>query len=348
MARRGNNIIKGAVAPMFSIIIPAFNVQDFLKYSLESLFRQSFENWECICIDDGSIDDTGRIADEWGAKDRRIKIVHTKNNGVSIARNIGLEKATGKYLLFLDADDAFVPNALESLDWVIKKMSFPDIIKYDIMRVVQHKEYDKIVMPCTELVRCTMNGAAPLKRTLKAFFMRLLASSACYSRKTFKVMRFERISNGEDVLWGVDCLLHANSIVYLPVSLYRYLTRSGSAATTIDRRHLESVHLCTRKIADRVSENQSRFSIGARIMLFKRILCQMLGYVQSVQRRISLTEQSTVGEDYVKTLKYVCTKVLGRHCWGVATIFKLIVSNSALRSLFLDMPFNMLKKRSFS
>ena len=101
--------------PEISIIIPIYNVAPYLRECLDSVIAQTFEDWEAICVDDGSTDGSGAILDEYAAKDRRFKAVHQKNAGVSVARNKALDLARGKWLSFLDADDFLMPEALEKL-----------------------------------------------------------------------------------------------------------------------------------------------------------------------------------------------------------------------------------------
>lgn len=101
--------------PLFSIIIPVYNCESFLKKCLDSILSQTFLDWEAILIDDGSPDNSGKICDHYVEKDNRIKCIHKQNGGVSSARNLGLDKATGDYITFIDADDYVLPSYLERL-----------------------------------------------------------------------------------------------------------------------------------------------------------------------------------------------------------------------------------------
>ena len=96
-----------------SVIIPIFNVEKYLARALDSLLAQTHQDWEAIMVDDGSTDGSGIIADEYASHDSRFKVIHKTNEGVSKARNIGMEQAMGKYLLFLDPDDFFHPQLME-------------------------------------------------------------------------------------------------------------------------------------------------------------------------------------------------------------------------------------------
>lgn len=100
---------------IISVIIPVYNVEGYLEHCLDSILQQTFKDFEVIVVDDGSSDGTPDICDDYGKRDSRIKIIHKINEGVSIARNTGIEQAKGKYILFFDGDDFMEPYTMEEL-----------------------------------------------------------------------------------------------------------------------------------------------------------------------------------------------------------------------------------------
>ena len=94
-----------------SVIIPVYNVEDYIRQSIDSVLNQTYKNLEIILVDDGSKDNSGKICDEYKNVDERIKVIHKINSGVSSARNVGIDIATGKYIMFLDSDDFLEKNA---------------------------------------------------------------------------------------------------------------------------------------------------------------------------------------------------------------------------------------------
>ncbi|CAM3438874.1 glycosyltransferase family 2 protein [Aequorivita lipolytica] len=98
---------------LISIILPCYNQAEYLPEALESVLKQSHSRWECIIVDDGSPDETKRIADEWLIKDSRFSYIKIKNRGLSNARNVGINKAKGEIILPLDADDKIADNYIE-------------------------------------------------------------------------------------------------------------------------------------------------------------------------------------------------------------------------------------------
>lgn len=86
--------------PLITVIVPVYNVEKYLRRCLDSIIRQTYQNLEILCIDDGSIDNSGEICEQYAARDKRIKVLRQENQGVSAARNKGLDTATGEYHLW--------------------------------------------------------------------------------------------------------------------------------------------------------------------------------------------------------------------------------------------------------
>ena len=99
----------------FSVIVPVYNVEKYLKECLDSILSQTFKDFELILVNDGSKDSSPAICDEYAEKDSRVKVIHKENGGQSTARNMGIEKATGEFAVFLDSDDLLSPNTFEIL-----------------------------------------------------------------------------------------------------------------------------------------------------------------------------------------------------------------------------------------
>ena len=101
--------------PLVSIVMPMFNVEEYVSAAIDSVKKQTFENWELLIIDDGSTDDSNLIAQKYTQTDHRIKLFCKKNGGLSDARNFGLERASGEYVHFFDSDDIIQPDFYEKL-----------------------------------------------------------------------------------------------------------------------------------------------------------------------------------------------------------------------------------------
>ena len=125
--------------PLISIIVPCYNIEKYISKTLESVRNQTFQNFEIILIDDGSKDNTGKILDDYNKKDKRIKVIHKINEGVSQARNIGIENAVGEYIYFLDGDDLIEKNLLERANEVFKNNKV-EIFSFGFNMVYENEE----------------------------------------------------------------------------------------------------------------------------------------------------------------------------------------------------------------
>ena len=112
---------------LFSIIIPVYNIQDFVEIAVRSIINQDYRNYEVIMVDDGSSDNSGDLCDKLVTKFQNLKVIHKENGGLSDARNVGIKNARGKYIIFLDGDDGLADDALVNLAMIITKEN-PDII----------------------------------------------------------------------------------------------------------------------------------------------------------------------------------------------------------------------------
>ena len=120
--------------PVLSIIVPVYNVEQYLGKCLDSIKNQSFKDFEAILIDDGSTDGSGAICDEYAARDNRFKVIHQENKGVSNARNVGLELAIGQYFGLIDADDQIEPDMYENMISTAKEY-MADIVTCDYRQI---------------------------------------------------------------------------------------------------------------------------------------------------------------------------------------------------------------------
>lgn len=132
-----NHLEENKMNDMVSIIVPVYNVQRYLLDCLDSILGQTYQNWECYLIDDGSTDESGKICDDYAGKDQRIKVLHKENGGVSSARNLAL-KNIGGYLIFVDSDD-FIDS--QFIEIAVKKMNDNDA---DVIQFGYTRDADKL------------------------------------------------------------------------------------------------------------------------------------------------------------------------------------------------------------
>ena len=114
--------------PKVSVIVPVYNVERYLPECLDSLLGQSFQDFEAICVNDGSPDNSIKILDQYAQKDRRIKVITQENQGLAGARNTGLDHVKGRYVFFLDSDDTLPLDALEILVKIAETTKVPVVV----------------------------------------------------------------------------------------------------------------------------------------------------------------------------------------------------------------------------
>lgn len=197
-----------------SVIIPVYNVDKFLSECLESVINQTYNNIEIVLIDDGSTDESGKICDEYGAKDKRIKVIHQKNMGVSIARNTGIKLAKGDYITFVDSDDIINPKYIELLSSHANNntLSMGNILLFDKKIVDRPVKKDFIILR---------------KDFIKLSELFLLNSPCCrlYNLNIIRsnhLLFKEDLSLGEDLLFNLEYLKYIDKIFFINQDLYYY------------------------------------------------------------------------------------------------------------------------------
>lgn len=212
--------------PEISVIIPAYNAGTYLAHCLNSVIEQEFTSWELIVADDGSTDDTGKICDEYAAKDDRIKVLHTANNGVSESRNACLDIAKGKYLIFGDADDIFERDCLKKLYDQAEKTK-ADIIQSSFYYLNEDKKIkdtgasDATYQGQNEIMSAYFNGAVG--------DIRVSVWAKLFRRESFLNVRFDSgLKVYEDAYYVFKCCLNAKSVFSFSTPLYIYRQHAKS------------------------------------------------------------------------------------------------------------------------
>ncbi|MGA5419648.1 bifunctional glycosyltransferase/CDP-glycerol:glycerophosphate glycerophosphotransferase [Streptomyces lavendulocolor] len=226
--------------PRFSVIVPAYKVQAYLHECLESVLTQSFEDLELIAVDDCSPDGCGAVIDEFAARDRRVVAVHLPENaGLGPARNAGLARATGDYVLFLDGDDTFVPGALQAVADRLKETGSPELLVYDYARVYWSGEAVRHEFR----THLTEAGPAPFPLTERPGLLKVLMVvwNKAYKREFLEREGFAFPPGFyEDTPWTYPALMAAGSIATLDrVCVHYRQRRTGSILRTTSPRHFD-------------------------------------------------------------------------------------------------------------
>jgi len=326
----------------FSIIIPVYNVAPYIRISLGSLLAQDYPDWEAICVDDGSSDGSGSVLDQYAKTDLRIKVIHQQNSGVSSARNAALGLANGEYVLFLDADDAYVTNALSCLKAIAEKYGQPDIIAYSANSVDHHVPDYAIAYTDSQCHGYDLNECADLRMVAQKHLCSMIAWNACYRREMIRGVEFLHYPNGEDIIWAAQCLTRSRRFVDLDAPLYRHLDRPGSALQTKSLRHAESAVSVTGELLGLLSVWPKAGQVGAIIL--KRLLAQHLGYVRAVVMAVPAEQRQEVLKKYVAMLNALCRRQA--FVDGLMKVYLYVAScNRFFRFAMLYVPFDCQKKK---
>lgn len=232
--------------PLFSIIIPIYNTEKELPRCVDSVLAQTFENFELVLVDDGSKDGSGAICDAYAARDARVKVFHKENGGSSSARNLGIEKATGDYLLFLDSDDYWdLPEALAGIqDLIAGKNGSVDVICFGTE--ICDYEGKLIKVRKAEVDLPDFSGKEDILQQLiytNQYF------SASYVKAVSRQFALERdltfnqnYTSGEDIDWSARVMVLSKCIAVYPRTFYKRIRgRSGAVTSSIGMKNVLDV-----------------------------------------------------------------------------------------------------------
>lgn len=209
--------------PKFSIIIPVYNVAPYLRECLDSVLAQTFADWEAICVDDGSTDESGAILDEYAAKDTRFKVLHRHNAGVSVARNIALDVLHGEWFLFLDSDDCIRENALQLI--------FQYTSKNDAILVYPYVPcWNGNTIPASRIIPSILvEDAKKDDLIFGRYAANGLAISRIYKSSVFRGLKFPvGVKMAEDIHFWVDALCFPARWAIINAEYYLYRQRPDS------------------------------------------------------------------------------------------------------------------------
>lgn len=243
--------------PLFSIIVPVYNVENYIEYTINSLLSQTYENFEILAIDDGSTDGSGQILDNFAPKDNRLKVFHKENGGVSSARNVGLEKSTGEWIIFVDGDDGLKTNALQILYEVINKKDSFDVIGYG-------KEFVFNVNEKPGPTSYTINLIYDNKKEVGFNILNhYTVWSLAIKHTIIQDLRFQPLRNGEDVLFCNSIAFKADHYVELNSNIYLYLKYRQASAMTLEwdlKRH-EDYHKLHKGILKNIKNSSKTINV---------------------------------------------------------------------------------------
>lgn len=207
----------------FSVVIPVYNVEPYLRPCLDSLRAQTWTDWEAFAVDDGSTDGSGAVLDAYAAQDSRIRVIHQANAGVATARNLALGRTGGEWIVYLDSDDVLHPRALEFFDQGVRQTADADLVSLGCVRIGETAEpsWDGADRPQWQVldVRSSFSD-----ETVGRSFVQ-----TAYRSARLGDLRFPALCYGEDVVYFLQALIRSDSVVTAACPVYGYRQRGGSA-----------------------------------------------------------------------------------------------------------------------
>ncbi|MDY2699362.1 MAG: glycosyltransferase family 2 protein [Lachnospiraceae bacterium] len=294
--------------PKLSVIVPVYNVEEYLKRCIESIQKQTLHELEIILINDGSTDESGRICDKLAEEDSRIKVIHKKNEGQGIARNCGLEMAQGKYVTFIDSDDYVEKNTYES---VISKM---EIQKAEMISFgyTQDDPQGKILYQ-SRIRERSYQGDEVRKKFILHFFGDdpydddLRGVSACmsvYSREIIhkNQIRFlsERKVFSEDTIFNLEYCKYVDKVVTCQQHLYHYCLKADSFTKGYQKGRWELTLHFTKLLKEYAQYYGNSELVEDRIRMVLWV-----SLIDSVKQEVKMIEKQSYG-DVKARVKAIC------------------------------------------
>ena len=278
-------LVKG-VTPLVSIVIPVYNTEAFLENTVESVLNQTYSNKETILVDDGSPDNSPALCDALAEKYTCVTVIHKKNGGLSSARNAGIEKAIGKYILFLDSDDTLEIHAIEDMVKIAEEKNSDAVIPNSYYKVYENGTPNEVAYHFTEDM---------FKENAQDYALEILIGKARGQRSTAVLYKLEIIQNNkiefplgiisEDFFFNADFMAVAEKVsVYTKPSLFN-LKHSGTLSTTFQKNFIETVWLMDEKanqFIKKVGRTDDKAKKLANVLLCRNVVTYLFSIMSAI------------------------------------------------------------------
>lgn len=246
--------------PIISVIVPVYNVAKILERCIDSIRKQVYPNLEIILIDDGSTDMSGTFCDVFAKQDRRIKVIHQANQGLSAARNAGLKIATGKWITFVDSDDTIRPEMID----LLHRLCFQNKTKMSICSFFEVKnEGEGKIQPVAQTQEKVLDTMDCLRAMLCEDGFSMSAWGKLYARELFDLVRFPEHRLYEDVGTTYRLVLQCDRIAVSSAKAYNYYQTPGSITQqSFNLKKMDLIDLTDQMCDDILAWGKTRSEIG--------------------------------------------------------------------------------------
>ena len=293
----------------FSIIVPVYNVEQYLPLCIDSILAQTFTDFEVLLIDDGSTDRSGKICDEYVKQDKRIRVFHKKNGGVSSARNIGIKEARGKWICFVDSDDTITFDYLSVFEKNCKKTieSSLQVTGFNFITPVERKQiiFQEQVFNKNDLYKAVM--ILQDKGSLGYPWNKIYAASVIKNNHLFFD---ETLNSYEDELFVLQYIQKVEKIIFCLDATYNY--KAGWSANSLSAAFIDIHHHIS--LAHRLEEEKLKIS---KIPLYVKSCHENFVYhfTDSICRLYQLKNKSKEQRLYI--LNVILTEVQTCNCYPI-------------------------------
>lgn len=275
---------------LISLIIPVYNVEKYIRECIDSVICQSYKNIEIIIVDDGSRDNSGKICDKYAENDRRIQVIHKKNEGVSKARNVGIEMAKGKYISFVDADDIINKEYVKTL-YNLCKGENADI------SICGTEDFDCSGKIFSKSLRYknNLNSEEGLKELLNEKYYTCVVWAKMYKRELFNDIAFNESTKIAEDLEIIYKLIAKSKKISIDTSkiMYYYRDRDDSATAAEYNKDWEKEIKICEEILNFIKKEYPQlvnYAIKRYVRINVTCICKILKYSENIDGALKLRE----------------------------------------------------------
>lgn len=306
--------------PLISVIVPIYNVDKYLSRCVNSLVQQTYNNLEIILVDDGSTDNCPELCDMWGKQDKRIKVIHKENGGLSDARNAGLKVITGDYVSFIDSDDWVNIHFYEVLMGVMEK-EHCDIVQCESS--ILYSDNGEFCLDIADYSAEIYSGGQALELLIEESKFRQVVWNKLYTRESI-CLEFRKGKINEDEFWTYYVFGEAKRIAYINVPMYYYFQREGSIInSTYSMGRLHAIEALVERheyIKNNypLLENKSRFMVYCACLyayqmalryLKKKDKKQACQYIINIVKQYYPSKEILSDKSFMMRVWSICSKV---------------------------------------
>lgn len=256
-----------------SVIMPVYNSEKFIRQSINSILKQTHKNLEIILVDDGSKDLSGKICDEYSKIDSRIKVIHKENGGSSSARNMALDVATGKYIMFIDADDFYEENSCELLYNEIEKTQADYVVGNFFQTNYKGEKWEQPVFGFNNY----NNSKLEINNYEKSFFiMNTIIWNKIYKKDFIQKhnLRFINSDIAEDAVFSTYCYVHTDKGYFINDIVYNYRQNqlNTSVSTSCTKHYFEKLNISYKLIFE-------NFKMADQLDFYRLLCARMAPYL---------------------------------------------------------------------